>query len=46
MAFCGTIGNHNRADYAVVGDVVNLSARLMENAGTYPCPYPYRCPYP
>lgn len=28
-AFCGTVGNAQRNEYAVVGSVVNLSARLM-----------------
>eukprot|EP00741_Cyanophora_paradoxa_P020965 tig00021319_g20239.t2 len=31
-AFCGTVGSPMRMEYAVVGDVVNLSARLMSNA--------------
>lgn len=31
-AFCGEIGNRLRRDYALVGDVVNLSARLMQSA--------------
>eukprot|EP01124_Arcella_intermedia_P036552 TRINITY_DN9600_c0_g2_i1.p1 TRINITY_DN9600_c0_g2~~TRINITY_DN9600_c0_g2_i1.p1 ORF type:complete len:1556 (-),score=433.92 TRINITY_DN9600_c0_g2_i1:56-4492(-) len=30
--FCGTVGTANRREYAVVGDVVNLSARLMAAA--------------
>lgn len=31
-AFCGEIGNRLRRDYALVGDVVNLSARLMQSS--------------
>jgi class 3 adenylate cyclase len=27
------MGNQNRREYTVMGDVVNLSARLMANAG-------------
>ncbi|HEX8825768.1 MAG TPA: adenylate/guanylate cyclase domain-containing protein, partial [Archangium sp.] len=31
-AFCGTYGADSRCEYAVLGDVVNLSARLMQRA--------------
>ncbi|OQR99101.1 hypothetical protein ACHHYP_07455 [Achlya hypogyna] len=31
-AFCGSIGSAVRAEYAVVGDTINLSARLMSLA--------------
>ncbi len=29
VAFCGCVGSSYRQEYAVVGDIVNLSARLM-----------------
>ncbi|NBS95006.1 MAG: hypothetical protein EBT08_02430, partial [Betaproteobacteria bacterium] len=32
LAFCGTIGNARRREYTVMGNVVNLSARLMQAA--------------
>ncbi len=32
-AFCGSIGNDRRREYALHGDIVNLSARLMQAAG-------------
>eukprot|EP01094_Clydonella_sp_ATCC50884_P019512 TRINITY_DN3829_c1_g1_i1.p1 TRINITY_DN3829_c1_g1~~TRINITY_DN3829_c1_g1_i1.p1 ORF type:complete len:2092 (-),score=644.58 TRINITY_DN3829_c1_g1_i1:41-5551(-) len=31
--FCGSVGSGSRQEYAMVGDVVNLSARLMVAAG-------------
>ncbi len=31
-AYCGTVGNAQRCEYSIVGDCVNLSARLMVNA--------------
>uniref|UniRef100_K3WME2 Guanylate cyclase domain-containing protein n=1 Tax=Globisporangium ultimum (strain ATCC 200006 / CBS 805.95 / DAOM BR144) TaxID=431595 RepID=K3WME2_GLOUD len=31
-AFCGSVGSGVRAEYAVVGDVINLAARLMASA--------------
>ncbi len=30
--FCGTVGNATRCEYRIVGDVVNLAARLMQHA--------------
>lgn len=32
QAFCGAIGNTQRREYTVVGDVVNVGARLMQAA--------------
>src|SRR5262249_54660088 len=32
QVFCGTVGNDTRCEYTVIGDVVNLSARLMQAA--------------
>lgn len=31
-AFCGVVGNRGRREYSVLGDIVNLSARLMQHA--------------
>ncbi len=33
QVYCGLIGNERRREYAIIGDVVNLSARLMGAAG-------------
>lgn len=31
-AFCGSIGNERRCEYTIMGDIVNLAARLMQAA--------------
>ncbi len=36
MVFCGTRGNQHRRDYAIIGDVMNLAARLMQLAASLP----------
>jgi class 3 adenylate cyclase/tetratricopeptide (TPR) repeat protein len=33
-AFCGAVGSESRREYAMVGDIVNLAARLMGKAKT------------
>eukprot|EP00002_Diphylleia_rotans_P020458 TRINITY_DN3969_c0_g2_i1.p1 TRINITY_DN3969_c0_g2~~TRINITY_DN3969_c0_g2_i1.p1 ORF type:complete len:2015 (-),score=364.82 TRINITY_DN3969_c0_g2_i1:559-6603(-) len=34
-AFCGSVGNYRRQEYAMVGDIVNLAARLMSASKQY-----------
>ncbi len=29
--FCGTVGNDRRREYTIIGDVINIAARLMQN---------------
>jgi class 3 adenylate cyclase len=33
VCFCGCVGNESRTEYSVVGDTMNLAARLMGKAG-------------
>ena len=32
VAFSGVVGNRVRREYSVLGDIVNVSARLMQHA--------------
>lgn len=35
VAFAGVVGNRVRREYSVLGDIVNVSARLMQHAGAW-----------
>ena len=35
-AFCGCLGYEQRRDYTMIGDTVNLAARLMGASKSYP----------
>ena len=35
-AFCGVVGSIHRREFTTMGDVVNVSARLMGQAGCNP----------
>ena len=43
QAYCGEIGGSKRREYTIIGDVVNLSARLMQSAITTEAAAPIRC---
>lgn len=43
QAFCGSMGNSTRREYTMLGDIVNLSARLMQAALKYGDALPVLC---
>ncbi|MCB0034727.1 MAG: adenylate/guanylate cyclase domain-containing protein, partial [Anaerolineales bacterium] len=43
QTFCGSMGNARRREYTMLGDVVNLSARLMQAAFSYGDALPVLC---